>query len=267
MSTREPELPRFGKSTLIPKPIKAKINRAYETIHNLGAEIGPFFKAHRYRVIVDSDTEAPEPSYRIGEPDIDPAPDLHRFSVLAGEVLYHLRSSLDLLVWQLILRNGRDPASLHTLPEFPIYRDRQKYKSEGVRKIHGVSPFAKAVIDEAQPYAGSGRGYSDEALWNVHQLNIQDKHRLLNTVVGFATVRFKFDGTTFQILYGPMKGRAVRFSGPPGSELEMDMEPDQIFHVALGEAGILETESIIDTLQFFSDCIWTLICKFEREFV
>jgi hypothetical protein len=136
-------------------------------------------------VIVDSDTEAPEPSYRIGEPDIDPAPDLHRFSVLAGEVLYHLRSSLDLLVWQLILRNGRDPASLHPLPEFSIYRDRQKYKSEGVRKIHGVSPFAKAVIDEAQPYAGSGRGYSDEALWNVHQLNIQDKHRLLSTVVGF----------------------------------------------------------------------------------
>jgi hypothetical protein len=40
VSTREPELPRFGKSTLIPKPIKAKINRAYETIHNLGAEIG-----------------------------------------------------------------------------------------------------------------------------------------------------------------------------------------------------------------------------------
>lgn len=242
----------------IPESVKAKIRRADENIQNMSAEMDPFFKKHKYRVVRDTDCDLLEPSYRIGEPVVDPGPSLDRFSVLAGEVTYHLRSSLDQLVWQLIKRTGlsdNDILKLRPRPEFPIYRHLDEYESQGKRKVQGcVSDSAMAIINKAQPYEGKGGGWVDEAIWNVHELNIIDKHRLLNAVVGYVNVTFVFNGVQHKIRCGPIKGRTVSFSGPVEG-YEMDMEADQAFHISLHEAGIMETEPIVNTLDFMLMCV------------
>jgi hypothetical protein len=153
--------------------------------------------------------------------------------------------------------------TVRPLPEFPIFRNRQKFKAKGERKIQSVSPKAQAIIKAAQPYEGHGTGYTGEALWNVHNLDITDKHRLLNAVIGFVNVKYRYQGLVHMVTCR-IQGRTVFFSGPKGSEVEM--EGEHAFYIALPDAGIMQTEPIIHTLQFFTDVVWELICKFEGEF-
>jgi hypothetical protein len=99
-------------------------------------------------------------------------------SILIGEVLYQLRSSLDHLIWQLIEANGNTPTDRS---EFPIFKDSKKFKAGGA-KIRGVSRTAASIIEVLQPFH-SGKGV-DDPLWILHNLNNIDKHRVLLVTVG-----------------------------------------------------------------------------------
>src|SRR3989304_6763196 len=59
----------------------------------------------------------------------DPMPTIPnaRFSVIVGDILHNIRSALDHLVWQLVLRDGHEPT---TRNEFPIYESRDKFFEE-----------------------------------------------------------------------------------------------------------------------------------------
>lgn len=105
-----------------------------------------------------------------------PAPDLS-LSVIIGECLHDLRSALDHIVWQLVLRNNGSPVKENM---FPICNTAAGFSGQLKRnRLHGVSVQAKAIIESLQPYQFGQQSADLHPLWVLNQLMNIDKHRTL----------------------------------------------------------------------------------------
>ena len=89
--------------------------------------------------------------------------------VIAGEVLYHLRTAQDYLVYNLAWLDTGAPQE-HTA--FPIVTG-DKWNSEGRRQVKHLSSAHREAIRAYQPFAG--------CTWtsDLRELSNQDKHRLI----------------------------------------------------------------------------------------
>jgi len=110
-------------------------------------------------------------------------------SVLAGEMVYQLRSALDHLTFEVIKSNPnvatidpdwRDHCQFPLRTKIPKGRTPPLAKNEFFRSLPGISDKAFAIIERMQPY------YSTSAVNNAlrflaHLSNI-DKHRHLNLI-------------------------------------------------------------------------------------
>ena len=99
------------------------------------------------------------------------------WSLRVGDVVHNLRSALDHLIWQLVLRNGKTPRGT----QFPIF-DQRPVKPGDVerwnRMIAGVSDEAERFIAACQPYQGTD-GRDAHTLAGIRDLSNEDKHRVL----------------------------------------------------------------------------------------
>jgi hypothetical protein len=155
--------------------IATKLERADENIINLHNEIVRFFKGSKYPVI-------PKPNEQGWQEAVDYHRDLQipkRFSVLAGEIIHHLRSSLDHIVWHFSSAEARRDHD--NALEFPIYRNLPSKKElPGYqRKVQGISNSrVLTLIKDLQPY-NRVPDVSDDPLLIVHDMDRFDKHREL----------------------------------------------------------------------------------------
>lgn len=129
--------------------VEEKLKRTDENIVNLHNEITAFFDGCKYPVVPNPDSK-----------DWQEAVNYHRalkipkrFSVLSGEVVHHLRSCLDHIVWHFSSAEARrDHASAL---EFPIYAEPlTKDSARGYeRKIQGITSVrVRELISQLQPY-------------------------------------------------------------------------------------------------------------------
>ena len=108
-------------------------------------------------------------------------PDVVRWALLIGDCVHNLRSALDHAVYEC---SGPTPPFNC---EFPIFLDRtaldrpERDKGSYLFKIRGITnENVRSIIEAAQPFSrGDG---PEHPLWVLHQLDIQDKHRLLTPV-------------------------------------------------------------------------------------
>jgi hypothetical protein len=104
-----------------------------------------------------------------------------RFAVLAGEVIHHLRSSLDHLVAGLVQLAGHAVSRAH---QFPICKTPEQFqRSLKTGCLDGVPAAVTRVIEGYQPYLHVNPNVAE--LSGLQELNNADKHRLL-VVVGAA---------------------------------------------------------------------------------
>jgi hypothetical protein len=203
-----------------------------------------------------------------------PPPPLE-FSVLAGEVVHHLRSSLDHLVYQLVLANGQQPTERH---EFPICASAQKFAEAISRgKIRGVSAAVQQRIETLQPHRCSPP--HDSWLWVVHELDRIDKHRLL--VVVLAVVRWLGGRIGVGSDSGPLE---IVGMSPPNRVVPSDMgsevfrmffgqqyqkdvrvEPEFQWDVVLDQVGPVTHPPLIPVLRESLHSIQAVIRSFEAE--
>jgi hypothetical protein len=112
-------------------------------------------------------------------------------SLLAGEMIYQMRSALDHLVFNIIKRNPNvstiDP-EWEEHCEFPIWTKPLKpgqktplSKAKFSRPLPGISDAAFAFIESVQPYYGTGE--INNALRFLGHLSNIDKHRRLNLTI------------------------------------------------------------------------------------
>ena len=158
----------------------ARIDRANELLTHLDTSLKGFIETRPYVV-----EELPDPNPKTrafvlrklhGVPE--------RPRIIAGEVAHHLRSALDLLAYQLLVKDGiNDPKRLRECA-FPIITNRDLSIPDGRKrhdasinaKVGGVSRKAHDRIVALQPYATNGEW---SHLAQVQELDNTDKHRLL----------------------------------------------------------------------------------------
>ncbi len=112
------------------------------------------------------------------------APPWPMLSVIVGDVLHNLRSGLDHLAWELVLRAGGKPGR-HT--KFPICDTEDRWLAEVVHKrrsndrkspLEGIEPEGAIwrFVEAVQPYKGAVYA---EAMTALRVLSNADKHRQL----------------------------------------------------------------------------------------
>lgn len=123
---------------------------------------------------------------------IPPPFDNAELSLLAGDYLQCLRSSLDHLAFDLT-SNFTVPmtADIERDTAFPILGDldragnegagRKRWAKSGLALVRGMELGAQAAIESLQPYQ-RGDVFEDDPLWILSQLNNVDKHRALHVV-------------------------------------------------------------------------------------
>lgn len=155
--------------------VQEKLKRTNESIRNLDAEIAAFFQEHEYPIIPEDNKEITLKAIEYHKSLAIPS----RFSVLAGEVIHHLRSCLDHLAWQFSSEQYRrgHPRRI----EFPIFEKKPVDKESISRyegKIKGIAnPDIRSFIESLQPYHSPDP--VNDPLFILHDMDIFDKHREL----------------------------------------------------------------------------------------
>ncbi len=99
-----------------------------------------------------------------------------KITLIAGDFLYCLRSSLDQLVWALAKNVGSYPSGT----QFPIFEQRDQGRFN--RYTFGVPSDAVPIIESHQPYnAQNATLMKEHLLWQLNKLCNIDKHRRIPT--------------------------------------------------------------------------------------
>ena len=86
--------------------VKANVHWAQQSLPALESEVS-FYCNNR---VDEIGREVPKSAYGVALPQNRPSDIPMNWSVLAGDICYNLRSSLDHLVWQLVMDNSETPA-------------------------------------------------------------------------------------------------------------------------------------------------------------
>jgi hypothetical protein len=130
----------------MPEQITWKIYRAKQHYDELHRELHDYFTSNPGKMVVREVDSSGVSEYEFVTKEPIPA----RFGLIAGDFLQNLRSSLDYLVWQLVLANGENPGQCNAFPicESPDGWEKSIGKSNRMRGVH---PGAVDLIKSLQP--------------------------------------------------------------------------------------------------------------------
>jgi len=182
---------------------RAKIARAKELIEVLDSELSTILSDGRYEIVSEHEFQQRRFVFRLHGEQFP-----LRISVLAGEIIHHLRSTLDHLIWAGAHKVGLSSDKLRRIT-FPICATPAKFK-EAVKNgaLSGVSDTLKNFIESLQPYRTPDPSTSIVQI--LHDLDIIEKHRLLVVVTHAARM-----GQHLQILGELTSDVAIVPSVPP----------------------------------------------------
>lgn len=111
------------------------------------------------------------------------------WSLMIGDVIHNMRSSLDAIAYALVRASTYGPleGDIERKMQFPLFKDKGKkgdrFDVFWAKYMGGVEPQARAIIEELQPYYGTGptEVHMLEALDDFSNV---DKHRHLLLTVG-----------------------------------------------------------------------------------
>lgn len=237
--------------------IRLKLSRAEKHLGDLDAAIRLFCESKPYVLVSKPHPVTEIDHIRLIAESVQPIPS--EIGLIIGDTVHNLRSALDHLIHQLVLANG-ETASRDT--EFPIIDPAKQYKTAiHGRKIQGIAPAAKDLIRKIQP---SKTG--DKTLWNLHCLDIADKHRLLITVQqrleNWSAGAYVFDTYPLPLV----EGESV-INIPRSTYERQPHENYQIaINIAFSETEIAANETVIPYLRNSTDVVSDTISVFDSLF-
>ena len=207
-----------------PEPLRgveAKLRRAKEHTDYLKEEINRFTQSDQHRYPTERNADGSE---YVGRVFFDPIPDPIRWGVIVGDIAHNLRSALNALAWQLVIKAGGRP-DFQT--EFPIFKDAGLFRVGVKTKLRGVSDEMLAKVEAVQPFQLSPERVTKHALWLLHDLNNMDKHRLILPVVTAfqqATPLAVSAGAEIRIAPSAEHGAVILHVIPAKPTLELEMK-------------------------------------------
>lgn len=164
-----PPAPRINTPSHIDNPALrgsvAKINRARQLLVTLMHELNDhLFKQKGFVETQATDPFTGETVFLVRM--VKPLPD--DVNAIVGDIVHNLRSSLDVLVSNLVRANSNQ---IWYKTSFPIVLSPNKYEKAAREKLKGVSPAAETFIRRLRPWGGGSPVFS-----LLSELNNQDKH-------------------------------------------------------------------------------------------
>ena len=235
-----------------------KIERAKHHVSEVNGRINAFLKTNPYKVAAKCDSQSREPV------------PVH-IALIAGDAIQNLMSALDHLAYQLVLADTNDNPPNPNWIYFPIADDAAKYEAKKGGKIEGARKETLDAIDAIKPYKGG-----NDLLWSLYRLNNIEKHRLLLTV-GSRAAGVNLGQIMSSHLKGvfptdavaafesmnvflnpadkgfPLKAGFELFIDAPDAELNPNLQFR--FDVALSEPGIIEAQSLLETLHKMTNLV------------
>ncbi len=159
---------------------------------------------------------------------------LREITLLASEVIHHVRSALDYIAYQLVVF---DSGSARSQTQFPICDKPNDFRREAKRRLEGMTPEHVVLVESVQPYNGL-----PWAGW-LKELSDRDKHRFPADVSAFYNFWTDLDAVDldplgkdshrgYQVEQPTLSFRFVATMGPDGAELEVVDSLTQILHGA-----------------------------------
>lgn len=150
--------------------VKLKIFRAAQHIESLNSELKRYFESNPGKMVRQPHACENEAIFKFVPNGPMPA----RFGLILGDVLQNLRSSLDYLVWELVLAANGQPTEKNM---FPVCSTIEFFEEQVRRhRLDGVPPDAIAEIKSLQP-CHLGQDFSKSLLWTLDEFANINKHR------------------------------------------------------------------------------------------
>jgi hypothetical protein len=250
--------------------VRVKINRAKKHLTDLESSIKAFDALHPYSVIPDKKTTPGQEIHRFWLNV--PIPD--EWAAILGDCIHNLRSALDLLAVELVLDGGGTPGDYTS---FPIGSDYTHFRTSAIKRVSGASAQAIELICRLKPYRRE-----NGTIWQIHRLDIADKHQLLIPVAAvhkMLGIQYHVtDEATKSMPRSPMLRAAPidrKFPLRNGDILftyirvrlpfEDKSDFEHAFEIAFGEGQVFDGEAVIPTLTRLVDFIDRLVDIFARR--
>ena len=146
-----------------------KTARALEHLEALKVELKRFYDSSPYTITRSDNVESGKHVVRVQMKDVS-----DRTAILAGDFVHNLRSALDHAVFSLaVYATKAVPKKRLQWPVLETPNDKALKQQTG-----GVPAEAVAIMESLQPYhEGAGEAFKRSPLWQLHKLDIIDKHR------------------------------------------------------------------------------------------
>jgi hypothetical protein len=246
-----------------------KVERAKEHISDLEARAKRFEEAEPYSVVSYCELDTGHLVFKVRGSDQPPL----KWSAIAGDAIHNLRSALDLLVCEVVRAND-NPVFEGT--GFPVFKSAKacadEFKGRPPGQVKGAPQRAVDFIKKASPYKGANNPF-----WRLHQLDIEDKHKLLVVVVmeqGFGlhilgainTVEVFLPNNVEVPLKDGTEIYRIAARGVDDPVAQMRMYPKFAFGVAFGEVEVVKGKPLVPTLHEIAQFVESFIESFVTLF-
>jgi len=205
--------------------VRAKLDRADEHRRAYDELVEEFVAAEPYSIYTEYD---PETGWHTVRWAVLREPPLELLALVFGDMVSNLRTTLDYLVWQLVLATGKRPGRR---TGFPVVRRAKDWEVQSRTALRGVEQQWVDEIEARQPYHRPDRP-SIHPLAILDHVNNMNKHRflpvamisvqqlglLINVEEAPDEVIESWDFLDRQITPG---GELARFRVPSGAHLEV----------------------------------------------
>jgi hypothetical protein len=238
--------------------IRLKIERAKKHISDLDVRIAKFCESKPYTIAAKPHAVPQIHHTTLYVKSVQAVPP--DFSLIVGDAVHNLRSSLDHLAWQLVEVGGGKPGRD---TYFPICNSGEKYASAmGKREMKSITVDAKEAIRVVQSYVSG-----DRTLLHIHGLDIVDKHRLVLTTIASSKgwgVEAPIGTLWFDNRLAPlMAGQEITNLPTSTFERQRYEHFKLAVDIAFGEIQIVEGKPVLETLQHMADFVDGLVGQFK----
>lgn len=247
--------------------VRQKVIRAYNHLKSLREEALRYFGSNPGEVVAETETNSGRIvlifKTRIPVPVSVP--------LIIGDAVQNLRSSLDYLVWELVLAANNQPTEKNM---FPICTSPEAFKDQLSRgRLTGIAPDALTEIEALQPYH-YGQDCERAPIRVLDSFcNINKHRRVLVTVLAVHASRTDIissaTGYSVQQTFSPRYHNTEIAVGPaysvPGETVEM--KGDALFFITFDEGVAKDIEVASCLRQLWGFVNDDVLSRFEKFFV
>jgi hypothetical protein len=245
----------------LPRPILHKLYYSKLQLDCLNSQIERYLEDPSRAMVIKQDGSADDPTVTLTAEEV---PSIIR--LLAGDVLQNLRSTLDYLVWELVLANNGVPDEHNA---FPVCVTPHGFKEAKKRRLRDVSPEAFAMIDGLQPLHFEQGKEGESLIFVLDKMTNINKHRSIlmarprvadldaisirdeaGIVVGYDATLATDDEASARLI---------------AASLKMKMDRDVAIFIQFDE-GPARGQEVVSCLRGIGDQLAGVLQKFERFF-